>query len=133
MQDQTLRFAAPNPRGQALTNFCQALLSANAFLYVKGKRVRDYLHLAGGPDRVGDRKREFVLRADGSVVSQQYGSLAQRAVFAGRDFDDVVLYPGDTIIVPPIIQKAAFLRNLSEIGTIIEGFGLGAAAINVLR
>jgi protein involved in polysaccharide export with SLBB domain len=107
--------------------------NANAFLYVKGKRVRDYLHLAGGPDRVGDRKREFILRADGSVVSQQYGNLAQRALFAGRNFDDEVLYPGDTIIVPPIIEKTAILRNLSDIGTILEGFGLGAAAISVLK
>jgi protein involved in polysaccharide export with SLBB domain len=107
--------------------------NANAFLYEKGHRVKDYLKLAGGPDRIGDSKREFVLRADGSVVSRQYGSLAQHAVFAGRNFDDVVLYPGDTIIVPPQIQKSAILRNLSDISTIIGGFGLGAAAVNVLR
>ena len=107
--------------------------SANAFLYVKGRRVKDYLRLAGGPDRIADRKREFVLRADGSVVSRQEGSFAERAIFADHDFEDVVLYPGDTIIVPPIIQKSAVLRNLSNIGTIIEGFGLGAAAIQVLK
>lgn len=107
--------------------------NANAFLYERGKRVKDYLHLAGGPDRIGDRKREFVLRADGSVVSYQYSSMAERAVFANRSFDDVVLYPGDTIIVPPIIQKAAILRNLSDIGTLLQGFGLGAAAIEVLK
>ncbi|HWB31615.1 MAG TPA: SLBB domain-containing protein [Acidobacteriaceae bacterium] len=105
----------------------------NAFLYLKGRRVKDYLRLAGGPDRVGDRSREFVLRADGSVVSRQYGTFAQHALFSNRDFDDVVLYPGDTIVVPPIIQKSAVLRNLSDISTILEGFGLGAAAIQVLR
>ena len=44
-----------------------------------------------------------------------------------------MLYPGDTIVVPPVIQKGAVLRNLSNISTIISGFGLGAAAINVLR
>lgn len=109
------------------------VLNANAFLYVKGRRVKDYLRLAGGPSRVGDSKREFVLRADGSVVSKQNGTFAERAIFADRNFEDVVLYPGDAIIVPPIIQKSAVLRNLSNIGTIIEGFGLGAAAIQVLR
>ncbi len=107
--------------------------NANAFLYVKGKRVKDYMRLAGGPDRVADRGRAFVLRADGSVVSHQQGSLAQRALFVGGDFDNVVLYPGDTIVEPPIIQKTAILRNLSDIGTILEGFGLGAAAIEILR
>jgi len=107
--------------------------NANSFLYEKGSRVKDYLRRAGGPDRSGDRKREFVLRADGSVVSRQYTGPAHKSIFARGDFEDVVLYPGDTIVVPPVIQKGAVLRNLSNISTIISGFGLGAAAINVLR
>jgi protein involved in polysaccharide export with SLBB domain len=121
------------PRVPATVSVEGQVYNANAFLYEKGRRVKDYLKLAGGPDRIGDRKREFILRADGSVISRQYGSLAEHTLFAGRDFDDVVLYPGDTIIVPPQIQKSAILRNLSDISTIIGGFGLGAAAVNVLR
>jgi protein involved in polysaccharide export with SLBB domain len=107
--------------------------NANAFLYEKGSRVKDYLRRAGGPDRSGDRKREFVLRADGSVVSRQYSGPAHKSIFASGDFENVLLYPGDTIVVPPVIQKGAVLRNLSNISTIISGFGLGAAAVNVLR
>jgi len=106
---------------------------ANAFVYQKGKRVKDYLYLAGGPDRNADRNREFILRADGSVVSHQYGSFGQRALFTDRTFDDIALLPGDTIIVPPTIEKGSVLRNLTNIATIIEGFGLGAAAVNVLK
>ncbi len=107
--------------------------NANAFVYKKGKRVKDYLYLAGGPDRYADRKREFILRADGSVVSHQYSSFGQRALFADRDFEDVLLLPGDTVVVPPTIEKGSLLRNLTNIATIIEGFGLGAAAVNVLK
>ena len=107
--------------------------NANAFVYKKGKRVKDYLYLAGGPDRNADRKREFILRADGSVVSHQYSSFGQRALFANRDFEDVLLLPGDTVVVPPTIEKGSILRNLTNIATIIEGFGLGAAAVNVLK
>jgi polysaccharide export outer membrane protein len=106
---------------------------ANAFVYQKGKRVKDYLHLAGGPDRNADRKREFILRADGSVVSHQYASFEQRALFADHDFDDIPLLPGDTIVVPPVIEKGSVLRNLTNLATIVEGFGLGAAAIEVLK
>jgi protein involved in polysaccharide export with SLBB domain len=106
---------------------------ANAFVYEKGKRVKDYLHLAGGPDRNADRNREFILRADGSVVSHQYANLGQRALFATHDFDDIALLPGDTIVVPPVIEKGSVLRNLTNIATIFEGFGLGAAAIEVLK
>jgi polysaccharide biosynthesis/export protein len=107
---------------------------ANAFIYEKGKRVKDYLYLAGGPDRNADRKREFILRADGSVVSNQYsGGLGQRALFVNHNFEDIAMLPGDTIVVPPVVEKGSVLRNLTNIATIIEGFGLGAAAINVLK
>jgi polysaccharide export outer membrane protein len=106
---------------------------ANAFVYEKGKRVKDYLRLAGGPNRSADRNREFILRADGSVVSRQYGSFGQRTLFADRSFDDIPLLPGDTIVVPPVVEKGSVLRNLTNIATIIEGFGLGAAAVEVLK
>ena len=122
------------PRIPATVTVEGQVYNANAFLFEKGKRVKDYLQLAGGPDRIADRKREFVLRADGSVVSHQYSSsFGQRAVFPNTDFDHQAIYPGDTIVVPPIIEKSALLRNLSNISTILEGFGLGAAAIQVLR
>jgi protein involved in polysaccharide export with SLBB domain len=106
---------------------------ANAFVYQNGKRVKDYLNLAGGPDRNADRGREFILRADGSVVSHQNGSFAQRTLFTDRGFEDVALLPGDTIVVPPVIEKGSILRNMVNISTILEGFGLGAAAIEVLK
>jgi polysaccharide export outer membrane protein len=121
------------PRVPATVTVEGQVYNANAFLYQRGKRVKDYLRLAGGPDRIGDRKREFILRADGSVVSHQDQSLGHRTLFTGQDFEDVVLFPGDTIIVPPEISKTAVLRNLSDIGSILTGFGIAAAAIQVLK
>jgi polysaccharide export outer membrane protein len=106
---------------------------ANSFIFQSGKRVKDYLHLAGGPDRNADRRREFILRADGSVVSRQYSSLAQRGLFADRSFDDIPMLPGDTIVVPPNVVKGSVLRNVANIANIIEGFGIGAAAVEVLK
>lgn len=107
--------------------------SSNAFIYQSGKRVKDYLRLAGGPDRLADRKREFILRADGSVLSYQYGNLGQRTLFADTGFDHQPIFPGDTIIVPPVIEKGALMREILNISTIVQGFGLGAAAVNVLH
>ena len=63
-----------------------------------------------------------MLRADGSVLSSQYGK-----------FDHALIYPGDTIVVPPMINKRAILRDLVDISTIIGQFGIGVAAINVLK
>ena len=71
------------------------MYSANAFIYLPGKRAKVYLHEAGGPDRQADHNRMFVLRADGSVVSQQYTNVKKAAI-----------YPGDTIVVPPVLPKA---------------------------
>jgi polysaccharide export outer membrane protein len=102
--------------------------NANAFIYQKGKRVKDYLHLAGGPDRIADQKREFILRADGSVLSHQYTSGRQYGEFNRLD-----ILPGDTVVVPPKIERGALLRELVSISTILQGFGIGAAAIEVLR
>ena len=96
--------------------------SANAFVYTHGRKERDYLKQAGGPDRNADKKRTFVLRADGSVFSRQYGNVEKASIF-----------PGDTIIVPPQISHTAILRNLVDLSQVIGGIGLGAAAINVLK
>ncbi len=96
--------------------------SANAFVFEPGRRTSRYLKLAGGPDREADNRRSFVLRADGSVLSRQYGN-----------FDHALIYPGDTIVVPPMINKRAILRDLVDISSIIGQFGIGVAAINVLK
>ncbi len=96
--------------------------SANAFVYVPHRRERDYLRQAGGPDREADRKRSFILRADGSVYSNQYGHVERATIF-----------PGDTIVVPPQINRQAVLRNLLDFSSIISQFGIGIAAINLLK
>jgi hypothetical protein len=56
------------------------------------------------------------------VFSQQYGKLESAEVF-----------PGDTIVVPLKVEKRAILRDLTDIATIVGQFGLGIAAINVLK
>lgn len=102
--------------------------SANAFVFETDRKVRDYLRLAGGPDRLADIKRAFILRADGSVVSHQYAS--QRHF---GNFDHLAILPGDTIVIPPKIVRGATLRNVANIASILQGFGIAAAAIEVLK
>ena len=121
------------PRMPSTVSVQGQVYNSNAFLFMEGKRVKDYMRLAGGPDRVADKKREFILRADGSVVSYQYASSPHPMLFTSSGFEDVVLYPGDTIVVPPVIQKTAYLRTFSDISTILAGFGITAAAINNLK
>ncbi|MDE1160319.1 MAG: SLBB domain-containing protein [Acidobacteriaceae bacterium] len=96
--------------------------SANAFLFTPGEQVLKYLQRAGGPDREADKKRIFVLRADGSVVSRQYAHVLEAPI-----------YPGDTIVVPPVLDKRALLQRIVAISQVIGNLGFGVAAISILR
>jgi len=110
------------PRVPATVSVEGEVYSANAFLFKRGERTVDYLKEAGGPDRNADMKHAFVLRADGSVYSQQYGNIKKATIF-----------PGDTIVIPPQLQRMSIMRNLIDIGTIVSQFGIGIAAINLLK
>jgi len=109
------------PRVPSNVNVEGQVYSANAFVFTPGRHVIDYLREAGGPDRQADRKRSFVLRADGSVVSRQY-----------TDVDKARIYPGDTIVVPPVIDKRATLQRIVDIATIVGQLGLSIATIAIL-
>ena len=110
------------PRIPSIVSVEGQVYSANSYVFERGRHERDYLRQAGGPDRQADKRRTFILRADGSVYSGQYGDVARATMF-----------PGDTIVVPPQFDRRAVLRNLLDISTVVGQFGLGAAAINVLK
>jgi polysaccharide biosynthesis/export protein len=119
------------PKEPASVSVQGQVYNANAFVYQKGKRVKDYLYLAGGENRDADKKHEFILRADGSVMSHQYGG--PNALFTDSGFENLAMLPGDTIIVPPNVQKGSAMRTFLDLATIFQGFGLGVAAISVLK
>jgi len=95
--------------------------SANAFVYTPGQHVIDYLKRAGGPDRQADKKRMFILRADGSVISRQYA-----------DVEKAPIYPGDTIAVPPVIDKRSGWQRFADVASVIGNFGVGIATLAIL-
>ncbi len=95
--------------------------NANAFVYSANRRMRDYLQRAGGPDREADKKREFILRADGSVISNQYANVRKSPVF-----------PGDTLVVPPIIDRRAFFQRIVDLAGIVSSFGYSAATLYLI-
>ena len=105
-----------------------AVYNQNSFLYDPRRRVGDYLREAGGANRTADRKRAFIVRADGSIVSRQYSS----SLFSGG-FDSTRMNPGDAIVLPETVYRRSNLRQLVDISTIIGQLGLGAVAINTLR
>ena len=109
------------PRVPASVSVQGNVYNPNAFVFTPGQRVNNYLRRAGGPDREADRKRIFLLRADGSVISSQYKNVGDQRIF-----------PGDTIVVPPTIDKRAVLQRITSIATILSNLGIGAASIAIL-
>ena len=116
------------PSMPATVQVLGAVLNQNAFLYRSGAREGEYLRLAGGLNRDADRGQAFILRADGSVTGHGAGP----SIFSSG-FDNLHLYPGDTIVVPEKNIGAGALRSFMAWSQILSQLGLGAAAISVLK
>ena len=116
------------PSRPSTVNVIGSVYEQASFLYQEDYRTGDYLKKAGGPSRSGDRSHAFIVRADGSVISHQTGS-----VMFSKTFDSLQMFPGDTLIVPTYINRTSFVRGLLDWSQILANFGLGAAAINVLK
>lgn len=112
----------------AMVNVVGAVYDQNSFLYRRGQHVEDYLRAAGGTTRNADKRHEFVIHADGSVISKQ---TAGGTLFAGG-FGSKFGYPGDTVVVPQNVNKTTILRGLTDWSAVMSQFGLGIAALTVL-
>ena len=117
------------PSAPATIQVIGAVFNQNAFLYKSSARVCDYLLLAGGASREADRGQEFVLRADGSVISRS----RNQPMLASSNFDKMRLYPGDTIVVPEKMVHASTMRELMNWTQLLSQFSLGAAAVNIIK
>ena len=115
------------PFRPATVSVIGSVYNSNAFVFRAGKTVSDYLRLSGGVTRNGDKKRSFVIRANGSTISNQ-----QHTGFIVNNFNNLRLMPGDTIVVPENLYKGAFIRGLRDWSQIFTQFALGAAAVQVL-
>ena len=114
------------PQRPAMVSVFGTVYNEAAFIHKPEKTVGDYLSQAGGARKEADRKSMYVLRADGSVISNQ-GS------FFSSSLDGARLMPGDAIIVPEDLQRTTWMKDLKDWTQIFYQFGLGAAAIKVLQ
>lgn len=116
------------PPVPASINIVGAVNDQNSFLYGHDSRVGKYLQMAGGLTKDADRKREFVIRANGEVV----GYDAAKGVW-GNEFDNLPMYAGDTVVIPEKTFKAPLVKGFLEWSQVFSQLALGAAAIAVLQ
>ena len=115
------------PSQPSMVSVFGSVYSENSFVYKPDKRVADYLSQAGGPTRGADEGSIYVLRADGSVKSKRQTSFFTASLERSR------LMPGDSIVVPEELDRTTVTRALKDISQIFYQFGLGAAAVKVIR
>ena len=89
------------------------------FQYIAGRRVRDYIAIAGGYARYADKHHVFVKRANGTVEA---GSAALNAQ----------VLPGDLIFVPVNPEQGAFWAHLRDLSGVLLNGLVAAAAIKAV-
>jgi protein involved in polysaccharide export with SLBB domain len=119
------RFTVPPP--PSMVSVIGSVYGESSFVYKPDKRVADYLTQAGGTTKSADSGSMYVLRADGSVKSKRQEGFFTASLEGSR------LMPGDAIVVPEELDRTTITRALKDISQIFYQFGLGAAAISVLK
>ena len=123
LEDGDRLYVPPRP---SMVSVFGSVFTESSFLYRPDKRVSDYLAQAGGTTRRADTSQLFVLRADGSVVGSSRSWL-------GTQLASSAVMPGDTIVVPEDFERTTFTKELKDWTQILYQFGLGMAALKVLR
>ncbi len=91
--------------------------------YHDGMTLLEYLAVSGGVTAEADEDAIYVQRADGSIWSKRQSSWLSR---------QVVMMPGDTIVVPYATSRTLWSKVLRDWAQIFYQFGIGVAAISSL-
>ena len=118
------------PPVPASVNVVGAVYNQNSFLYARGASVSTFLRYAGGANKDGDRQHEFIIRANGDVVSRDR---VKKSLWEGGDFNKLPMNPGDTIVIPEKTFRSSALRSFIDYSQLFSQFALGAAALSVLK
>jgi len=115
------------PQRPGMVSVFGTVFNESSFLYRDDKNVSDYLAQAGGPRKEADKGSIYLLRADGSVISKRNSGLFVTSLDSTRPM------PGDAIVVPEDLTRTTLTKDLRDWTQILYQFGLGAAAIRVIR
>jgi protein involved in polysaccharide export with SLBB domain len=115
------------PRVPSTVTVDGAVYNQNSFMYDPHRRVGDYIKAAGGANRDADKKRAYVIRAGGAVISKQYSSSLR-----GNGFNSLHVYPGDTVVIPLNLDKGKAIRLIVDLAQIFGQFGIAIAAANTV-
>ncbi|MEO7692153.1 MAG: SLBB domain-containing protein [Sphingomonas sp.] len=97
-----------------------AVPSPASFAYRDGSSIGDFIRSAGGVQKFGDKSEVFVVRANGTVLSN------------GKKVLQAPALPGDLVYVPIDSNRGEFWARLRDITGSLFGGLVGAASIKAL-
>ena len=110
-----------------------SVFNQTAFVYDKDKGVSRYIDLAGGYTENADKKRVYLLKADGTAVRPGSGFLniswnktSNRWESGGSNLES-----GDTIVVPERLERIAWMREIKDITQILYQIAVTAGVLIV--
>jgi polysaccharide export outer membrane protein len=97
--------------------------SPTSHVFVSGLTRDEYIARSGGTTQKADRKRIYVVRANGDVVSGQRSGWFRRSQSAE-------IRPGDTIVVPLDTERVRALPVWQAVTTIIYNLAVALLAVH---
>ncbi len=120
LQDGDHFFVPPLPN---TVDVMGSVFNQGALRFIDGGRTKDYLGAAGGSTREGDKSHEFIIRADGTLVSRE----------RVHGFSGLHIYPGDTVVVPGRYKTPFSAAEFIALTQNLSTFALSAVAIALIR
>ena len=96
--------------------------SPTSHVFVEGLSRDDYINRSGGTTQKADRKRIYVVRANGDVLSGERSGWFRRS-------HSTDIQPGDTIVVPLDTERVRALPIWQSVSTIIYNLAIALLAI----
>ena len=100
--------------------------SPTSHIYRAGLTRDDYIARSGGTTQKADRKRIYIVRANGDVVSGERSGWFRRS-------QAIEIRPGDTIVVPLNTERVAPLPLWTAVTTIIYNLAVALLAIHSVQ
>jgi protein involved in polysaccharide export with SLBB domain len=98
--------------------------SATSHFYSPSIDRDEYISMSGGPTQRADKKRIYVVKADGSVMANSGNSWFSRS--------STKMDAGDTIVVPLDAERVHALPLIQAVTSVVANLAIAAAALNSL-
>jgi protein involved in polysaccharide export with SLBB domain len=111
------------PRATQEVSVIGEVQNSTSHLYQAGLSRDDYIARSGGTTQRADRKRTFIIRANGEVVAATGSSWFTRG--GAQE-----VRPGDTVVVPLNAQQVRPLTMWTSVTQILYNIAVAVAAVN---